>query len=58
MYTTYYIIERGEIVNAVETTSLAKAEEVAARMIGDNLTVERNPPPSVLQRYYYWTHRP
>ena len=63
--TTYYIRSHktGNIVNAVETDSFKRAQEVAdALMKGRDeplgFYADPNPPLSVLQRYRYWDERP
>ena len=56
---TYFIRSRasGEIVNAVECGDIIGAIQVCDNMEGD-LYPDPHPPTAVLERYYYWSHRP
>lgn len=55
---TYYIIENGEIINAVETDTLHNAMLVTKGMIGNDLTCTASPTAGQLERYRYWHERP
>lgn len=56
---TYFIrsVSTGEIVNAVECGDIIAAIGVCQRMEG-KFYPDPHPPMEVLQRYYYWSHRP
>jgi hypothetical protein len=56
---TYFIRshETGEIVNAVECGDMTAALLVCDRMAED-VYPQQFPPVEVLERYYYWSHRP
>lgn len=63
--TTYYIRHKlsGEIINACETQSKERAEEVCETIsqgMGglDGFYPDPNPPLEVLKRYRYWDERP
>jgi len=59
--TTFYIIDTkiNEIINAVEATSLERAQTVIDGMIApQDLLVTAVPPLAMLQRYRYWDERP
>lgn len=55
--TTWYILEDGVIVNAVETDTRDKAEAAAGRMIGE-YKVTAVPTREQLESYRYWRERP
>lgn len=57
--TTYYIRDRwsGEIINAVETDTLASATKVCESMT-DDCYADPVPPRTFLKRYRYWNERP
>jgi hypothetical protein len=58
---TYYIIDTkiNEIINAVEATSLERAQAVVHGMIApQDLLVTAVPPMTMLHRYRYYHERP
>ena len=59
MRRTYYLrdLKTGEIVNAVETDSGLRAQEIAEKMDPPCYPDDR-PPLEVLQRYRFWYERP
>lgn len=57
--TTYYVLRRGRIVNAIATTSgPVEALATARRFFGDDVTIDADPPMDLLRAYEFWDTRP